>query len=68
MPEIGVYIAAGLLVEQTIKIFEICDKSQKLLSANFEAQRDFLKRLGSNFRLYNSTLLVSYTSVFKISM
>ena len=34
--------------------------------ANFEAQRDFLKRLGSNFRLYNSTLLVSYTSVFKI--
>ena len=34
--------------------------------ANFEAQRDFLRRAVSNLKLFNKTLIVSYTSAFKI--
>jgi len=33
--------------------------------ANFEAQRDFLRRAVSNLKLFNKTLIVSYTSEFK---
>jgi len=32
---------------------------------NFEAQRDFLRRAVSNLKLFNKTLIVSYTSEFK---
>ena len=34
--------------------------------ANFEVQRDFLRRAVSNLKLFNKTLIVSYTSAFKI--
>ena len=33
--------------------------------ANFEAQRDFLRRAVSNLKLFNKTLIISYTSEFK---
>ena len=34
--------------------------------ANFEALRDFLLRAASNLKLFNKTLLISYTFAFKI--
>ena len=33
--------------------------------ANFEAQRDFLQKIVSNLKLFNRTLIISYTSDFK---
>jgi hypothetical protein len=57
---IGVCIAAGLLEEQTIKIFGILQKSQKVAWANYEAQRDFLRSCGSNLAINNGTLVVAY--------
>jgi len=35
--------------------------------ANPDAQRDFLQKIVSNLKLYNKTLIVSYTSEFKIA-
>jgi hypothetical protein len=35
--------------------------------ANFEAQRDFLRRAVSNLKLLDGNLIVSYTSAFKIA-
>ena len=34
--------------------------------ANPDAQRDFLQKIVSNLKLYNKTLIVSYTSAFRI--
>ena len=34
--------------------------------ANPDAQRDFLQKIVSNLKLYNKTLIVSYSSAFKI--
>ena len=36
------------------------------MESNFEAQRDVLRRAVSNLKLFNKTLIVSYTSAFKI--
>jgi len=35
--------------------------------ANHDAQRDFLQKIVSNLKLYNKTLVVSYTSEFKLA-
>ena len=56
----------GKWLEQMKSFLTLAHQSSYIAAeANFEAQRDFLRRAVSNLKLLDGNLIISYTSEFK---